>query len=203
MVELIGSFPFFLNLLAYPSALLEGAKQLLWPLSIGKHFPSAFLSPQLGHQLSYKHNRLLPQGAWKLMTCSEPGSIQFDEDAENCYWLISRETPHGRLWVDIARSRACREQSIILEILWAHLSAISCLSWPGEGMQSPTHERQENGPDGDRSLVIVSLVKFHSQSIAWYRGAWGRRCAACLSTCWDELCPWHGTWPPIPWDLWM
>lgn len=68
MVELIGSFPFFLNLLAYPSALLEGAKQLLWPLSVGRHFPSAFLSPQLGHQLSRKRDRLLPQGAQKLMS---------------------------------------------------------------------------------------------------------------------------------------
>lgn len=81
------------------------------------------------------------------------------------YWLILRETPHRLLWVDSARSRACSEQSITLELIWAYLSAISFLLWPGEGTQSPTLERWENGPDSDKSLMIASLVKFRKVSL--------------------------------------
>lgn len=68
MVELIGSFPFFLNFLAYPSALLEWAKQLLWPLSTRKHFPSAFLSSPTGPSI-VSHPRLPPA----------PGSMEADD----------------------------------------------------------------------------------------------------------------------------
>lgn len=39
MVQLLASFPFFPNLLGYPSVLLEQTKRLPWPLSTGNHFP--------------------------------------------------------------------------------------------------------------------------------------------------------------------
>lgn len=162
MVELIRSFPFFLNLLVYPSALLEWAKQLLWPLSTGKHFPSAFLSsPTVPSTVS--HPRLPPaprsteaddllrvrlRSIWWRCVKATMGWFQ-EKHLTNFSGLMAQDP-------EPAASRAS---------LWTHLSAISCLFWPGEGMRSPTRERRENGPDSDRSLVIASLVKFHKVSL--------------------------------------
>lgn len=141
MVELIGSFPFFLNLLGYPSVLLEWTKQLLWPLSTRKHFPSVFSLPQLGHKL--------PR-SWD---CCLPGSVGADDllGARSFYTLRRRiNTAIG--WFQEKRPAnvsGFMSQGPRLQLTerhrWkstGHIRQNFPAFWLGNGREGPAHERK-------------------------------------------------------------